>query len=66
MEQNKEAWTFHALEHNLWTGGYDRLSESNCFLAGCDSQFHKICGKQKRCPSIAHWENEGKLFGYYY
>lgn len=62
----QEDWTSHALEHNIWNGGYDRLSECSCFLLGCNGQFPAFCGKQKRRPDLAHWENEGRLFGYYY
>lgn len=62
----QETWTFGALERNLLTGGYDRLSECGCFLKGCDGQFPTLCGKQSQCPRTAHWENEGHIFGYYY
>lgn len=60
-----EGWTFDALEKHLW-GGYDRLSDSYCFLEGCDSKFPTLCGKQRQCPKIAHWENSSRIFGYYY
>lgn len=62
----QEAWTFGALEHNLLSGGYDRLSDCNCFLEGCDGKFATLCGKEKRCSQNTHWENEGKIFGFYY